>query len=100
MLGLNTGLNDASVHEYSWLHAFELHLVDDVKDLIDLTHLLIDLGKDRVCHVARFDLEFLHILIAFECHLLFIGLEAAIQERVVEHLICLDSLLEHGLVQN
>ena len=55
-LGLNQGLNHASVNEHSGFHIFSLHLVQNSEGFFNLTGLLIDLCQNGVSDIARLDL--------------------------------------------
>jgi hypothetical protein len=59
---------------------FSLHFVEDPESFVNAPHPLVNLCEDRVCDVACFDPELLHILVAFHGHLSLVGFEASIQQ--------------------
>lgn len=100
LLDLNTGLNHTSVNEDSWLDVFLRHLVKDAERLLNLAHLLINLGQDRKRDVGRLDAQFLHVFETLQSHLGIVSFEAAIKQRVVQHFVRRYLLFKHFLMQN
>ena len=80
LANLHTRLDQAGVYEDSRFHICFAHVFKDSDDTIEVAHLLVDFGQDRISNITSPDLQLFHILIALERHLCLIGLKTPIQK--------------------